>query len=89
MDQQCRECGIYNCFSLKRIIEILIKYDKWLYNENNKNNNCFSNILNNDSYQIKYILNDYQHIKDKQYYLPKNIKCNKISFKRISSQRHR
>ena len=43
----------------------MYKYEEWLYHEQSKDSNSFSNIL--DEYSTKNIFNDYKHIKQENY----------------------
>eukprot|EP01084_Bolivina_argentea_P256127 431114_1 len=71
----CNCSSIDECNSLQRILMMLNKYHQWIYHETDKDKNGMNNVLNKSpSYSTKHIINDYQHIKEKEY----NMSMNKI-----------
>ena len=76
----CQDCTHEDCKSLDRIINILNVYNLWLNNNTEKDKESIIDFVESsiESFSNKQIINNYNHIKHKNYHLSSS-KCTKLS----------
>ena len=88
----CVECSFESCKPLKRILEILRIYESWLQTNGDEIQNSVVDVISTvfGSFSNKQIIDDYNHIKHKNYKITSTICSQSSSFlsECISSKRH-